>query len=97
MLSSACNIDFIIGVPGTTLLNKNLIEEHKHIIDNIEYAFQQNGNTLFGTCKVIHWEEHRLYAYIYVDPQKNDNNRNFIVNEILTMYKNATKKSRVVR
>jgi transposase len=89
LLFSQHKADFIMGLPATTLLYNSLIDEHLHIFDDINYAFQYNGDTLFAATKKVKWQNKYLTAYIYVDPTKNDNNRNTIVNEMLMMYENA--------
>ncbi|MDR1870745.1 MAG: transposase [Deltaproteobacteria bacterium] len=83
--------DFIMGLPATTSLYNSLINEHLHILDNYNYAFKHNGDTIFAATKKIMWQNKYLTAYIYVDPTKNDNNRNIVANEILMMYENACK------
>jgi transposase len=79
-------------MPGTALLKKELIEEHKDIFDNIEYAIDINGGNLFGTTKRIKWDNNAsLYAHIYVDSVKIDESRNKIIEDFNYMYNNAIK------
>jgi transposase len=92
MLFSDNKADFLISVPGTTSLKNDLIDEHKFIFDNINYAIDINRNKLFGATKLIKWEKNvTLYAHIYVDPIKNDSSRNAIIEDIDLKYKNAIK------
>lgn len=89
MLFSENNADFIIGLPATTILNRSLIDEFYDINENINYAIQFHGDTIFTTSKRIKWDNKYLYAHVYIDPRKNDKNRDIIVSEILSKYHDA--------
>ncbi|MDR2411774.1 MAG: transposase [Candidatus Peribacteria bacterium] len=92
LLFSNDKADFLISVPGTTLLKNELIEEHKYIFDNIIYAIDINNDKLFGITKCIKWDKSKnLYAHIYVDPVKNDSSRRKIIDDFNLMYNNAIK------
>jgi transposase len=82
--------DFIIGLPATTTIYNDLVEEHSYIFENISYAFHYKGKTIFATTKKIKpYDNISLYAHIFSDPSKVDANRDIIVDEITTMYNNA--------
>jgi hypothetical protein len=89
LLNSSNRADFIIGLPATTNDYKNLIEEFNYINENITYAFQFHGDTMFSASKRINFCNKYLYAHVFIDPRKNDKNRDSIVNDILLMYENA--------
>jgi transposase len=89
LLFSDYKSDFLVGLPATTQLNKDLIKDHKYILDDINYAIQVNGDSLFSILKKVKWDKRYLNALIYVDPKKNDFNRNTIISEINMMYDNA--------
>jgi transposase len=89
LLFSDYKSDFIVGLPGTTQLNKDLIKEYKFILEDINYAIQFNGSTLFAASKKVKWEKKYINAITYVDPTKNDQNRDSIIAQINMMYQNA--------
>jgi transposase len=95
LLFSDDQADFLISLPGTTLLKNELIEEHKFIFDNIDYAINVNNTKLFGITKRINWEnkedKRNIYAHIFIDPVLNDFSKDKIIKNFDYMYNNAIK------
>jgi transposase len=92
LLFSENKSDFLLSVPGTTILKNKLIEEHKYIFNNINYAIPVNNDQLFGTTKRFNWENKKfIYAHIFINPKINDASRNKIIEDFDIMYNNAVK------
>jgi hypothetical protein len=92
LLFSENKSDFLLSVPGTTILKNKLIKGHKYIFDNINYAISINDDQLFGITKRFKWENKKfIYAHIFINPKINDASRNKIIEDFDIMYNNAVK------
>jgi transposase len=74
---------FIIGLPATTKIKHDLIEQFQHIFINPKYTIDAPHSNIYGTTCRIKWDEKRyLWAHIYVDINKRTEEHNRLQDKI---------------
>jgi transposase len=87
MLDNKSQIPFIIGLPATTSLKKQLIEDHRMIFQDPNYAIHSPSGPLYGTTKRIKWDSRKyLYSHIFVDQNKVHDYHNEILTDYINMF-----------
>lgn len=71
MITRKPKIPFLVGLPSTTSLKQELINENKHIFLNPNYYLNSDTGRIYGISKQIIWNHRRLYAHVYKDHDKN--------------------------
>jgi transposase len=64
------NIKFIIPMSFTTKLSKELLLKHREDLSSPLNFFMHNGNIIFSVEEPIEIDNHKLYAFIYLDKQR---------------------------
>jgi len=64
------NIKFIMPMPFTTKLSKELLLKHREDLSSPLNFFMHNGNIIFSVEEPIEIDNHKLYAFIYLDKQR---------------------------
>jgi hypothetical protein len=83
---------YIIGLPNTTNLKKDLIDKFQHTYQNYNFSLSALNNNLYGVTSRVQWNNERmLWAHIFVDQNKRLEEHNRLQNDILTMFDNAVK------
>jgi transposase len=88
MLDTAAK--FIIGLPATTNLKRDLIDESIHIYKNINYSVSTAHDNIYGTSKRILLDKRqRLWAHIFINQNKHLDIHNKLQDKILQLYSEA--------
>ena len=64
------NIKFIMPMSFTTKLSKELLLTHREDLSSPLNFFMHNGNIIFSVEEPIEIDKHKLYAFIYLDKQR---------------------------
>jgi transposase len=86
MVSSAPKIPFLVGMPATTNLKKQLILDNKHIVDNPNLIIDCARDNIFGTTKQITLDGRKFYTHIYVNLSKSDSRRRELLLDFKKLY-----------
>jgi transposase len=84
------NTEFIIGLPATTKLNGQLIDDFQYIFENPTYTVSSQKNNIYGITKRIIWDKsQRLWAHVFIDQNKRLEIHNNLQNKIFDLYNQA--------
>jgi transposase len=64
------NIKFIMPMSFTTKLSKEFLLKHREDLSSPLNFFMHNGNIIFSVEEPIEIDKHKLYAFIYLDKQR---------------------------
>jgi transposase len=89
MLDSKPRVKFIVGLPATTSLKNQLVDENQGILFDINYAINTPTDIVYGVSKRILWFERYLYAHIYIDTNKFRDSLDNILKDFIKIYNEA--------
>jgi len=78
-------LDFIIGMPMTSNLSKEIIEKYYEKIADIENAFLIEDAVIYGTKEKVEIDGEEFEVFIYLDEKRKESEKENLIRKIIEM------------